>query len=394
MYIAEKGGVIKVVRDGGAVQTVIDISDRVNEFQDRGLIDFAIHPDFENNPYIYLLYTVDPPEVYDNEGHQFAGPDARGNRAGRLIRVTADASTNYTSVVANSEVILLGSNSTWQNFNGFTDSTLDFTEPAAGLNPDGSYLNDFINSDSRSHTVGSLAFGLDGSLFVSIGDGASFNRTDVRALRVQDLDSLSGKVLRIDALTGQGLSDNPFFNGDANANRSKVYHYGLRNPWRLSVDPDSGQLFIGDTGLSNFEEINTGAPGTNFGWPFYEGGQGVNRATPSYVNLAASQAFYNSGQFAKPATIALAHGAGSDTVVLGAVAQDLNLGPQYDGDVFYNDMARGVVRHADVDENGNLLGIQVFTTGAQFVVDIQQGVDGSLYYVNLVEGTVGRWEIV
>ena len=394
LYIAEKGGVIKVSRDGGEVQTVIDISDRVNEFQDRGLIDFAIHPDFENNPYIYLLFTVDPPEVFDNIGDPFAGPDGRGNRAGQLIRVTADAATDFTSIVADSEVILLGANSTWENFNAFTDSTLDFSEPQAGLNPDGSFLNDFIVSDSRSHTVGSLAFGLDGSLFVSIGDGASFNRTDVRALRVQDLDSLSGKVLRIDALTGEGLSDNPFFNGDVDANRSKVYHYGLRNPWRLSVDQESGQLFIGETGLSNFEEINTGPPGTNFGWPFFEGGQGVNRVTPSYANLGATQAFLNSGEEATPAFIALAHGAGSDTVVLGAVVQDLDLGPQYDGDLFYNDLARGVVRHADLDADGNLVGIQVFTTGAQFVVDIQQGVDGSLYYVNLVEGTVGRWEIV
>lgn len=162
----------------------------------------------------------------------------------------------------------------------------------------------------------------------------------------------------------------------------------------MSVDQESGQLFIGETGLSNFEEINTGPPGTNFGWPFFEGGQGVNRVTPSYANLGATQAFLNSGEEATPAFIALAHGAGSDTVVLGAVVQDLDLGPQYDGDLFYNDLARGVVRHADLDADGNLVGIQVFTTGAQFVVDIQQGVDGSLYYVNLVEGTVGRWEIV
>ena len=238
LYIAEKGGVIKVARDGSTNPTVlIDISDQVNNIQDRGLIDFAIHPDFEENGYVYLLYTYDPPEVFDNIGNTFAGPDGRGNRAGRLMRVTADASTDFTSIVPGSEVILLGTNSTWENFNAFVDSTVRLSEPQAGFTPGTGYLRDFINSDSLSHTVGSLAFALDGSLFVSIGDGASFNQTDPRALRVQSLDSLSGKVLRIDPLTGQGLSDNPFFDGDPDSNRSKVYQLGLRNPWRLAARP-------------------------------------------------------------------------------------------------------------------------------------------------------------
>ena len=394
MYIAEKGGVLKVVRNGGAVQTVIDISDRVNEYQDRGLIDFALHPDFEDNGYIYLLYTVDPPQVYDNIGNAFAGPDGKGNRAGRLIRVTANEATNFTTILPNSEVILLGTNSTWENFNAFTDSTLNFGEPPAGTLPDGSYLQDFINSDSRSHTVGSLAFDAEKKLFVSIGDGASFNATDVRALRVQDIGSLSGKVLRIDPITGNGLPSNPFFNGDPTANESKVYHYGLRNPWRLSIDSETDRLYIGETGLVNFEEINTGPAGTNFGWPYYEGGQGVNRQTPSYAGLPQARAFYQSGAYAKPGSIALAHGAGSDTIVLGAVTEGLVYGPQYDGDVFYNDLARGVVRHADMNANGDLVSTQVFTTGAAYVVDMQQGPDNFLYYVNLVEGTVGRWELV
>ncbi len=393
LYVAEKGGVIKVVRDGAATPTVlIDISDQVNNIQDRGLIDFAIHPDFEENGYVYLLYTYDPPEVFDNVGNTFAGPDGRGNRAGRLMRVTADASTGFTTIVPDSEVILLGTNSTWENINAFVDSTVKLNEPQAGYIPGVGYLNDFINSDSLSHTVGSLAFALDGSLFVSIGDGASFNQTDPRALRVQSLDSLSGKVLRIDPLTGQGLSDNPFFNGDPDANRSKVYQLGLRNPWRLSVDSITGQLLIGETGLSSYEEINSGAPGANFGWPFYEGGQGVNVRTPGYKDLPQAQSFYNNVA-ATPAQIALQHQAGSDVVVLGGVVYNSDLGIQYEGDVFYNDMYRGVVRHANIDANGHLYGSEVFVTGAQFVVDIQQGVDGSLYYANLVEGTVGKWVI-
>ncbi len=394
MYIAEKGGVLKVARDGSTSPSVfIDISAKVNDYQDRGLLDFALHPNFDQNGYIYLLYTYDPPEVYNNVGNAFAGPDGMGNRAGQLVRVTADRSTNFTTLVQGSEVLVLGSNSTWQNFNGFVDSTLNFTEKQGGLNPDGSFLQDFINSDSRSHTVGSLAFGLDGNLFVSVGDGASFNRTDPRAARVQDVNSFSGKVLRIDPLTGKGLSDNPFFDGDVNSNRSKVYQLGLRNPWRLTVDPRTGRLFIGDTGLSSFEEINTGGPGANFGWPYYEGGQGVNQRTPGYRDLAIAQAFYASNKTAIPGLIAMQHGAGSDTIVLGDIITNSNLGAQYEGKLLYGDLYRGIIRAAKLTPEGTLVGVETFTTGTSFIVDMQMGPDGSIYYVNLVEGTVGKWKL-
>ena len=109
MYISEQRGRVLVSRDGSSSTNLfIDISDQVNGVRDRGLLDIAIHPDFENNPYVYLLFTYDPPEVFDNVGDPLAGPDQEGNRAGRLIRVTADASTNYTTAIAGSEVVLLG----------------------------------------------------------------------------------------------------------------------------------------------------------------------------------------------------------------------------------------------------------------------------------------------
>ena len=309
------------------------------------------------------------------------------------MRVQADASTGFTTIVNGSETILLGTNSDWSNFNAFVDSTSNFSEPEAGRTAGGGYVQDFIKSDSLSHTVGSLAFGLDGSLFASIGDGSSYNQTDVRALSVQNLDSLSGKVVRIDPITGQGLSDNPFYDGDPNSNRSKVYQLGLRNPWRLTVDPNSGQLYIGETGLASFEELNTGGPGTNFGWPFYEGSQGVNNPSPAYRNLPQAQAFYASGQ-GKPASIALQHQAGSNVIVLGDVVYDSDLGPEFDGHIFYSDLYRGGVAHATIGANGEPFGGQSFVFGAEFVVDIQQGPDTSLYYVNLLEGTVGKWQRV
>ncbi|MEM7478128.1 MAG: PQQ-dependent sugar dehydrogenase [Planctomycetota bacterium] len=394
MYVTQKDGKVFTVNQGVLQSTpFIDISGIVNGVRDRGLLDIAIHPDFENTPYVYLLFTYDPPEVNNFTG--LAGPDGRGNRAGRLIRVTADAANDYKTAVAGSEFVLLGTNSTWDNFNGFANSTNDFDEPPAGILPDGTNLRDFIASDSESHTIGAIEFGTDGNLFVSIGDGTSYNRMDPRTLRVQDIDNLSGKVLRIDPITGEGLSDNPFFNGDVDANRSKVYQLGLRNPFRMTVDPVSGQLYIGDVGWTQWEEINSGPAGANFGWPYYEGGSGVNSRTNQYRDLAEAQAFYASGQVATPAIYALNHSqTGINAIILGDVYTGDTYRAEYQGDLFFNDLGQGIVSHVDLDNNGAVNSVDTFTTGAQIVVHMQQGPDGNMYYIDLNDGQVGRWVFV
>lgn len=391
MYIATKRGVVHVVHNGVPESTpFINIQDIVNGVRDRGLLDIAVHPNFEKNPYVYLLFTYDPPEVFKNSG--FAGPDGTGNRAGRLIRVTADVNDDYKTAVANSEVILLGSNSTWDNFNGFANSTNDFNEPPAGINPDGTNLRDFIASDSESHTIGGIEFGIDGNLFVSIGDGASYNAVDPRAVRVQDIDNLSGKVLRIEPINGQGLSDNPFATADLGENRSKVFQLGLRNPFRMSVDPVSGQLYIGDVGWGQWEEVNSGIPGANFGWPYYEGGSGVSLRTNQYENLPEAQAFYASGEPVDAAIYALNHSqSGINAIVLGDVYTGSTYPSEYVGDLFFNDLGQGIVRSISFDANGDITTVQTFATGAQIVVHIQQGPDGNLYYIDLNDGRIGRW---
>lgn len=396
MLIAEQRGVVRASVNGSLVASpFIDISGIVNGTRDRGLLDIAVHPDFANNPYVYLLFTYDPPEVNNQANGTLGGPDGRGNRAGRLIRVTADASNNFRTAVAGSEVVLLGKNSTWANFNGFANSTFDFDEAPAGERADGTFIQDFINSDSESHTIGALAFGIDGELFVSIGDGASYNRVDVRADRVQDIDSLSGKVLRIDPLTGQGLSDNPFFNGNANANRSKVYQLGLRNPFRMSVDSVTGQLFVGDVGWTRWEEVNSAGAGANFGWPFYEGGSGTNIVNQGYANTAEGQAFFADDVQVTASRYALSHQAdGINAIVMGDVYRGSVYGSEYFGDVFFNDLGQGIVRHGDVGPNGEVTNVKTFTQGSSVIVAISQGPDGSLYFVDLNDNTVGRWDLV
>ena len=392
LFVAEKGGTIRVWENGELLSTpFVDISSQVNDGGDRGLLDIAIHPDFENgSPYVYALYTYDPPQVFDNEG--LAGEDGLGNRAGRLTRITADASTNFTTAVAGSEVVILGTNSTWDNFNPFVNSTVDFDEPPAGILPDGTNLQDFLAADSESHSIGSVEFGTDGTLFVSNGDGTSFNAVDPRTVRVQDIDNLSGKILRIDPITGNGLSDNPFYNGDPDANRSKVYHYGFRNPFRTTVDPRNGELYIGDVGWTQWEEINRAEAGTNFGWPYYEGGNGNNLRTIGYRDLPEARDFYASEETATPAILGLNHIADNiNAIVLGDFYTGDAFPEEYRGDLFYVALERGIVRNVNFDESNNIDSVETFATGAEFVVQIKEAPDGRLYYVDLDDGIVGRW---
>ncbi len=396
LYVSQQDGIVRVARDGVLLATpTLDFTAHVNGTSDRGLLDIAVHPDLETNPYLYLLYTYDPPEVYQHLNDELARPDGIGNRAARMTRVTLDAATDYTTIIADSEVVLLGTNSVWDNFNAFVNSTTDFDEPPAGILPDGSNLRDFIATDSQSHTIGSIEFGTDGALYVSIGDGTSYNRVDPRTVRVQDIDNLSGKILRVDPLTGAGLADNPFFNGDPDANRSKVYQYGMRNPFRIALDSQTNQLYVGDVGWTSWEEINSAEPGANFGWPYYEGGSGVSNRTNSYQDLPEAQAFYASGEPVVASLFALNHAAtGINAIVLGDVYHGDAYPEEYEGDLFFNDLGQGIVRNINFDASGAITSVDTFTTGANVVVQIATGLDGNLYFVDLDDGIIGRWVFV
>lgn len=397
LYIAEQRGTVRVVRNGNLVAApFLDFRDRINGTRDRGLLDIAVHPDFASHPWIYLLYTYDPPQVNSHAAGSLAGPDGSGNRAARMTRVTADAATNFTTVVPNSEVVLLGKNSTWNYFNAFVNSTTNFSEPAAGQLPNnGGWVQDFIATDSESHTIGSIEFGPEGALYVSIGDGTSYNQVDPRTSRVQDLNNLSGKILRVDPVTGQAVAGNPFHNGNPDANRSKVWQSGLRNPFRISLHPVSGKLFIGDVGWTQWEELNTAPAGANFGWPWFEGGNGANLQTGGYRDLPAAQAFYSSGQTVTPSLYALNHAAsGINAIVLGDVYTGSVFPSQYRDNVFFADLGQGIVRNIRFNANGSIAEVQTFATGQRYIVQMVQGPDENLYFVDIDDGLVGRWTFV
>lgn len=269
LFIAGKDGrVLRAEGNALAEPPVIDISAEVGNIHDHGLLGFALDPAFAQTGFIYLLYRVDPPALG-------VGGDPDGNQPsiGRLTRFTV------------------------------VDGRAD---PASRLVLLGEDAGSGIPLTHDSHGVGQVVFGDDGTLLVSTGDGASFTGMDdgttgqsraaeavasgilrpeenVGAFRAQRLDSLSGKILRLDPATGDGVPSNPFFDPEApRAARSRVWSYGLRNPFRIALQPHSGSsdpadgrpgvLYIGDVGYNSWEEIDVAdRGGQNFGWPVYEG---------------------------------------------------------------------------------------------------------------------------
>jgi len=124
-----------------------------------------------------------------------------------------------------------------------------------------------IKQPFENHNGGALAFGPDGYLYIATGDGGAAGDPFGNA---QSLDTLLGKILRIDVDSAEPYAippDNPFGN--------EILYYGLRNPWRISFDQLTGDLYIGDVGQGEWEEIDYVAAGSrgglNFGWDYYEG---------------------------------------------------------------------------------------------------------------------------
>jgi glucose/arabinose dehydrogenase len=129
-----------------------------------------------------------------------------------------------------------------------------------------------LPSSATNHNGGVVRFGPDGMLYIGTGDGGG-SCSDNKGDAPQDVGELFGKILRVDpskTFPDNGADGNPFAaNGDA-----RVYHYGLRNPFRFNFDRGTGDLYIGDVGQNHLEEVSfaaSGSSGINFGWPVYEG---------------------------------------------------------------------------------------------------------------------------
>ncbi len=380
IFIAEKRGVVRVWQNGALLPTpFIDLQDEVSDHGDRGLLGLAVHPNFPATPYIYVLYVYDPPGVTR---------DANGSRVSRLLRVTASAGNpNVAATTAGSRIVLMGTNSTLANSGNV--STLDDQENAAcGRNPD--YVRDCMPADFDTHDIGTVMFGKDGMLYVGNGDAASFLYADKRSLRALDLDSMAGKIFRIDPLTGAGLSDNPFYNGDPNANRSKVLSLGLRNPFRFTLHPTTNELYLGDVGMDSWEEINVGK-GKNFGWPCYEGNdqgsaqQGLYANSPTTAERCRQLYAGGLGAVKAPAYSYNHAGAGGAATSGGAFYTGTTYPAQYRGAMFISDYNRDWIRYLTFDAQGRAT-VNNFAedvSGPAGPAQLIVGPDTNLYYVVL-----------
>lgn len=376
MFIGEKAGVIRIVQNGSILSApFVDLSSQVNNVHDRGLLGVAVHPDFPAQPYVYALYTHDPPG---------ATPDVGYSRVSRLSRYTADPALGFNRAIAGSEVVLLGANGTLANIPRPNERNPAL--PACG--DIGAYVRDCIPADEQSHTIGTVRFGNDGSLFVGSGDGGNYTTAQNYNVRSLDVNSLAGKVLRIHPLTGEAYADNPFFNGDFAANRSKVYSYGLRNPFRFTVDPLSGEPFIGDVGWGSWEEINRGR-GASFGWPCYEGGNGTSLQQSSYASFPQCQALYASPNVTAAAH-AYSHNGTSSAIGVGSFYTGTVYPTQYQDSLFFFDYSRQEIHAMQFTANRVVSTVSAFATGVGGITHLQMGPDSNLYFTNVLNGSIQR----
>jgi glucose/arabinose dehydrogenase len=224
LFVVEQSGIIYVFDNNPEVQeknVFLDIQDRVdNSHMEEGLLGLAFHPDFENNPYFYVNYTSTNPD------------------RSRISRFRVSES-NPDVADHESELIILEVDKPYEN-----------------------------------HNAGQLVFGpADGFLYVTTGDGGFIGDPDNNA---QNLSVLLGKILRIDVnTTDSSLNyaippDNPFAS-NLEGYREEIFAYGLRNPWRVSIDPATGWFWAADVGQTEWEEIDIIQSGKNYGWHIMEG---------------------------------------------------------------------------------------------------------------------------
>jgi glucose/arabinose dehydrogenase len=243
---------------------------------------------------------------------------------------------------------------------------------------------DCLPSD-RDHDGAQLAFAHDGTIFLSAGDGGGYDESvEPTALRAQNVDSLSGKVLHI-TRNGKGVAGNPFAGPDLDANRAKVWALGLRNPFRLALSP-SGIPIVADVGADYTEEVDAATRGANLGWPCWEGERRHLRyaATPLCKTLYASppaELKVPLASFPHPDGESITGGDFGPTTFPAATR----------GAYFVGDWARGWLRTIRIASTGaSASAPRPFATHLPGPTAIHRGPGGALYYAGLNAGEIRR----
>jgi glucose/arabinose dehydrogenase len=217
IFVVEHTGTIRLVDNGQVLpDPYLDIRDRTYQEGESGLLCVAFHPNFATNGRLFVNYDVNV-----NGQEQTVVSEFKANPMDKKV----DPSTEH---------VLLRFNQPWTN-----------------------------------HKGGQLAFGKDGYLYISTGDGGAGGDPLQNG---QSLKTFLAKILRIDVNHQQPYAvpaDNPFVN-QAGA-LPEIYAYGMRNPWRFSFDRQTGQLYCGDVGQDKWEEVDIIEKGKNYGWSAKEG---------------------------------------------------------------------------------------------------------------------------
>ncbi|MEZ4926838.1 MAG: PQQ-dependent sugar dehydrogenase [Saprospiraceae bacterium] len=298
VFLTEKDGLVLIVENGLLLSDAFIILD-VEDYNEQGLGHIALDPDFPNQPFVYLYYTVS---------------DSNGMSHNRVSRVEADG--NYA--LPGTEVILYECDPTY----------------------------------GTVHNGGDLVFGADGKLYISTGD-KSFGAA------VQSMDHDLGKVLRINP-DGSIPADNPFYTTN-NGKYRAIYSLGLRNPFSMAMQPESGRIFACDVGNATWEEINEIQAGMNYGHPITEGLR-TNEQVP--VNYQDPWHYYH-------------HSDGCSIVGAAFTPQSGgNFPADYSGKFFFADYCKGYINMINPDDNSQVTN---FATDIDRPVALAVTPEGDLY---------------
>lgn len=217
--------------------------------------------------------------------------------------------------------------------------------------------------EANNHDGGTVRFAPDKTLYISLGD----NDTDAYPLpAARNLNDLRGKILRINR-DGSIPQDNPFA-GQAGA-RPEVWAWGLRNPFRFSIDPTTGTVYIADVGEGSWEEIDKGIAGADYGWPCFEADAAFRTCSPAPTNDVKPIYAYD-------------HGVGS-TVIGGPVYRGSAFPTDYRGRYFFGDYEANWIRDARIAADGTLTDVRTFIPDAWMVVDMAVSPSGCLTWVSI-----------
>lgn len=329
LFIVEKRGLIQVLNANGqkSSQPFLDIDARVRSSEnERGLLGLAFHPNYAQNGFFYVNYT-----------------DNSGNTQISRFKVS-ESDPNIAD--PNSELKLISVEQPFSNHNG-----------------------------------GDLAFGPDGYLYIGLGDGGSGGDPQNRS---QTRLTLLGKILRIDVDNGNPYSipaNNPFAEDDFTLD--EIWALGVRNPWRFSFDRQTGDLWIGDVGQGQFEEINfqpaNSAGGENYGWRCYEGDATFNTADCPAADALTfpAYAYEHIGNFC----------GGS---VTGGFVYRGNDFPNLQGAYIYADFCNGRIWSLRPDGNGGWENTELLDGVDSDFVTFGEDQSGELYLAGISSGRIFR----